>query len=84
MQAHACLPAQLADARSTAGHAAFHDQRSRPGCAGGGAEREKGSGHSIIFRVSDAVIIPTILDFFETRMHFEYLISGTRTFAGVS
>ena len=25
-----------------------------------------------------------ILDFFDTRIHFEYLISGTKTFAGVS
>ena len=40
--------------------------------------------YSIILSVSDAVMIPTISDFFETRMHFEYLISGTRTFAGVS
>jgi len=40
--------------------------------------------YSIIFKVSEAVMIPTIFDFFETRMHFEYLIKGTRTFAGVS
>ena len=40
--------------------------------------------YSIILSVSDAVMIPTISDFFETRMHFEYLINGTRTFAGVS
>ena len=39
---------------------------------------------SIIFKVSDAVMIPTIFDFFETRMHLEYLINGTSTFAGVS
>ena len=25
-----------------------------------------------------------IFDFFDTRIHFEYLISGTNTFAGVS
>ena len=29
-------------------------------------------------------MIPMIFDFFETRMHFEYLINGTKTFAGVS
>jgi methylmalonyl-CoA/ethylmalonyl-CoA epimerase len=51
----------------------------RPGSAG-----TKVTFHSIIFRVSEAVIIPTIFDFFETRIHFEYLINGTRTFAGVS
>ena len=28
-------------------------------------------------------MIPVIFDFFETRMHFEYLISGTKTLAGV-
>ena len=40
--------------------------------------------YSIIFRVSDAVIIPITFDFFVTRIHFEYLINGTKTFAGVS
>ena len=29
-------------------------------------------------------MIPTIFDFFETKIHFEYLINGTSTFAGVS
>ncbi len=42
------------------------------------------SNSEIVGVVSEAVIIPTIFDFFETRMHFEYLINGTRTFAGVS
>ena len=40
--------------------------------------------YSIIFNVSEAVMIPIIFDFFETRIHFEYLINGTKTFAGVS
>ena len=29
-------------------------------------------------------MIPTILDFFEIKIHLEYLINGTSTFAGVS
>ena len=29
-------------------------------------------------------MIPMIFDFFDTRIHFECLISGTNTFAGVS
>ena len=29
-------------------------------------------------------MIPMTFDFFETRIHFEYLIKGTNTFAGVS
>ena len=29
-------------------------------------------------------MIPMIFEFFDTRIHFVYLISGTKTFAGVS
>ena len=40
--------------------------------------------YSIIFSVSDAVIIPKIFESFLTRIHFEYLISGASVLAGVS
>ena len=39
--------------------------------------------HSIIFSASEAVIMPIILEFFETSMHFEYRMSGTSRPAGV-